>query len=60
MARAIIVLSDDPDGMVQMNVTFEGGFAKDSHAHGQAELVIKHLDATAATKADVRPVVAEA
>ena len=44
MSRAIITLVDDPDGMVEMNVTFEGGFNKQSHAHGQAELMIKHMD----------------
>lgn len=50
MSRAIITLVDDPDGAVEMNVTFENGFNKSSHAHGQAELMIKRMDELASSR----------
>ena len=44
MGRAIITLVDDTDGKVELKVTFEGGYNKNSHSHGQAAMMIMHMD----------------
>ena len=53
MARAVIVLSDDPTGYVEMTCTFDGEYDKNSHAHGQASLIIKSIDDLAADKVEI-------
>lgn len=52
MADAIIRLSDDKDGFLQMTVEFVGGYDPKSHAHGQASLIIKDIDSRAASKCE--------
>jgi hypothetical protein len=52
MPRAIIILDDEPDGRVSMSATFENGYSKISHAHGQAALIIQSIDEHAAEKFD--------
>ena len=44
MGRAIITLVDEPDGKTAVSVTFENGYNKQSHAHGQAAMMIMHMD----------------
>jgi len=43
MARAILEFVDI-EGEMALNVTFEGGFQTESHAHQQAWIAIQHLD----------------
>ena len=44
MARVMISLVDEPGGLVAMRVDFEGGYNPDSHAHGQAGLIVAMFD----------------
>ena len=50
MPRAILIMDDEPDGRVSLTCTFEGGYQKTSHAHGQVAKFVQDVDASAAEK----------
>ena len=54
MSLAILALSDQ-DGAIKLDLEYDGGFDRDSHAHQHMQLLVKAMDTLAHRIPEIEP-----